>query len=294
MVFDFGRVLTAMVTPFDNKLDLNVPVARKLARHLVEHGSDGLVVSGTTGESPTISKEEKIDLFRAIVDEVGGKANVVAGTGSYSTADSIALTQAASKVGVDAIMLVCPYYNKPSQEGLYNHFRVIAESTHLPVMLYNIPGRTAVNLLPETVVRLAEVPNIVAIKEASGSTDQTTELVRRLPERFAVYSGDDSLTLPLLSVGARGVVSVVAHLVGDRMQELVNAYASGNAGLAAKIHRRLFPLMKGMFIDTNPVPVKAALNQLGWNVGGTRPPLAGLSPEKDAKLRELLKSENLM
>ncbi|MDP3051561.1 MAG: dihydrodipicolinate synthase family protein, partial [Eubacteriales bacterium] len=158
MAIDFGRVLTAMVTPFDDQLNLNIPVGRKLARHLVEHGSDGLVVSGTTGESPTLTEKEKIDLLRAVVDEVGGKATVVAGTGSYSTAASIALTQAASKVGVDAIMLVCPYYNKPSQDGLYNHFRVIAESTHLPVMLYNIPGRTGVNLLPDTVLKLAEVP----------------------------------------------------------------------------------------------------------------------------------------
>jgi 4-hydroxy-tetrahydrodipicolinate synthase len=294
LAIDFGRVLTAMVTPFDDQLNLNIPVARKLARHLVEHGSDGLVVSGTTGESPTLTEKEKIDLLRAVVDEVGGKATVVAGTGSYSTAASIALTQAASKVGVDAIMLVCPYYNKPSQDGLYNHFRVIAESTHLPVMLYNIPGRTGVNLLPDTVLKLAEVPNIVAIKEASGSTDQATELIRRLPEGFAVYSGDDSLTLPLLSVGARGVVSVVAHLIGDRMQELINAYTSGNPSLAAKIQSRLYPLMKGMFIDTNPVPVKAALNQMGWNVGGTRLPLSGLSPDKEAKLRELLKSHNLI
>ncbi|MHB8183161.1 MAG: 4-hydroxy-tetrahydrodipicolinate synthase [Candidatus Desulforudaceae bacterium] len=294
LAIDFGRVLTAMVTPFDDQLNLNIPVGRKLARHLVEHGSDGLVVSGTTGESPTLTEKEKIDLLRAVVDEVGGKATVVAGTGSYSTAASIALTQAASKVGVDAIMLVCPYYNKPSQDGLYNHFRVIAESTHLPVMLYNIPGRTGVNLLPDTVLKLAEVPNIVAIKEASGSTDQATELIRRLPEGFAVYSGDDSLTLPLLSVGARGVVSVVAHLIGDRMQELINAYTSGNPSLAAKIQSRLYPLMKGMFIDTNPVPVKAALNQMGWNVGGTRLPLSGLSPDKEAKLRELLKSHNLI
>lgn len=284
-----------MITPFDSDLNLNIPAARKLAKYLVEHGSDGLVVSGTTGESPTLSKEEKNDLFRAVVDEVGGKAVVVAGTGSYSTADSIALTEAASKIGVDAIMLVCPYYNKPSQEGLYRHFRAVAESTHLPVMLYNIPGRTGVNVLPGTVARLAEdVPNIVAIKEAAGSTDQATELCQILPERFAVYSGDDSLTLPLLSIGGRGVVSVVSHLVGEQMQEMINAFGSGNTSLAASLHRKLFPLMKGLFMDTNPVPVKAALNYLGFAVGGTRPPLVGLSEEKEGRLKDLLREAKLL
>lgn len=295
MAFDFGRVLTAMVSPFDADLKLNTAAARKLARHLVEHGSDGLVVSGTTGESPTLSMEEKIELFRVVVDEVGGKATVVAGTGSYSTADSIALTEAASKTGVDAVMLVCPYYNKPSQEGLYRHFRAVAGSTHLPVMLYNIPGRTGVNLLPATVARLAEeAPNITAIKEAAGSIDQATELCRILPDGFGVYSGDDSLTLPLLSIGGRGVVSVAAHLVGERMQEIINAFGAGNTALAANIHRRLFPLMRGLFMDTNPVPVKAALNFLGFGVGGTRLPLAGLDTEKAEQLKDLMRGSKLL
>lgn len=295
MAFDFGRVLTAMVSPFDADLNLNVAVARKLAAHLAEHGSDGLVVSGTTGESPTLSREEKIELFRVVVDEVGGKVNVVAGTGSYSTADSIALTGEATRVGVDAIMLVCPYYNKPSQEGLYRHFRAVAESTELPVMLYNIPGRTGVNLTPATVARLArDVPNIVAIKEAAGSTDQATELCRTLPERFAVYSGDDSMTLPLLSVGGRGVVSVASHLIGEQMQEMINAYGAGNNALAANLHRQLFPVMKGLFIDTNPVPVKAALNYLGFGVGGTRPPLAGLDEENENRLKDMLRESKLL
>ncbi|MFZ5899103.1 MAG: 4-hydroxy-tetrahydrodipicolinate synthase [Bacillota bacterium] len=294
MTFDFGRVLTAMVTPFDRSLEVNLPVARKLARYLVENGSDGLVVCGTTGESPTLSKDEKVELFRAVVEEVGGKAVVVAGTGSYSTKESIALTQAAEKVGVDALLLVCPYYNKPSQEGLYQHFKAIAESTNLPIMLYNIPSRTGVNLLPQTVARLAEIPNIVALKESTGSTDQATELLRLLPDSFAVYSGDDSMTLPLLSLGCKGVVSVLAHLMGRQIQEMYDAFTTGNVGRAAKLHRELYPMMKGIFITTNPVPVKAALNLLGWGVGPPRPPLVEASDEEKETLKKLMHSAGLL
>ncbi|MBE0466812.1 MAG: 4-hydroxy-tetrahydrodipicolinate synthase [Candidatus Desulforudis sp.] len=294
MTSDFGRLLTAMVTPFDRNLALNLPMAGKLARHLVETGSDGIVVSGTTGESPTLAKSEKLELFRAVVDEVGGKAVVIAGTGSYSTADSIELTKAAEKLGVDAVMLVCPYYNKPSQEGLYQHFRAVAESTNLPVMLYNIPGRTAVNMLPQTVVRLAEIENIVALKEASGNMDQATELRRTLPENFSIYSGDDSLTLPLMAIGGKGVVSVAGHLVGGRIQEMINAFTSGNITLAGKQHRSLFPLIKGLFITTNPVPVKAALGLTGLAVGGPRPPLVDLDGGEREKLRGLLQDAQLL
>lgn len=292
---DFGRVLTAMVTPFDKDGSLNLTQAKKLARYLVENGSDGLVVAGTTGESPTLTKEEKIALFEAVVEEVGGKATVIAGTGSYSTADSIALTKAAEKAGADGVMLVAPYYNKPSQEGLYRHFRAVAESTNLPVMLYNIPGRTAVNILPATVARLAkDVPNIKAIKEASGNLDQVSELRRLLPDDFAIYSGDDALTLPILAVGGKGVVSVVSHIAGKRLQEMINAYASGNVTLAAKIHKELFPLIKGMFITTNPIPVKAALNLLGMNVGAPRLPLVEATAEEKEKLSQLLRDAGLL
>lgn len=291
---DLGRVLTAMVTPFDNNLKLNLPMVRKLARYLVDNGADGLVVSGTTGESPTLTKEEKLELFKTVVDEVGGQAVVVAGTGSYNTAASIELTQAAEKQGVDAVMLVCPYYNKPTQEGLYQHFRAIAESTNLPVMLYNIPGRTGVNLLPQTVGRLAAIPNIIAVKEASGNLDQATELRRVLPEDFSIYSGDDALTLPLLSVGAKGVVSVAAHLIGAKIQEMINAFTAGNVTLAGKLHRSLFPLFKGMFITTNPAPVKAALAMLGLAVGPPRPPLVDLDESQKEKLRDILREARLL
>ncbi|HBC94217.1 MAG TPA: 4-hydroxy-tetrahydrodipicolinate synthase [Pelotomaculum sp.] len=293
MNVDFGRVLTAMVTPFHKDLSINLSQARKLARHLAASGSDGLVVAGTTGESPTLTKDEKVELFRAVVEEVGGKAVVLAGTGGNSTADSIVLTRAAEKVGVDGVMLVVPYYNKPSQEGIYQHFKILAESTDLPVMIYNIPGRTAVNLLPATVARLAEIDNIVAIKEASGSMDQVSELRRLLPDSFAIYCGDDSLTLPMLALGGQGVISVASHLVGPRLQELVNAFTSGNTTLANEIHLELFPLFKGLFIATNPVPVKTALNLKGWQVGATRPPLVEATSTEKLAIKELLENLNL-
>jgi len=291
---DFGRVLTAVVTPFDKDMAVNYDQARKLARHLAEAGSDGLVVAGTTGESPTLSKEEKIELFRVIVEEVGGQATVLAGTGSYDTAGSVALTQAAEKVGVDGVMLVVPYYNKPSQEGLYQHFKTIAKSTNLPVLLYNIPGRTGVNLLPATVARLAEIENIVAIKEAAGSMDQVSELRRLLPDHFAIYSGDDSLTLPMLSLGAKGVVSVASHVVGLRIKEMVNAFMAGNVTLATQIHLQLYPIFKGLFVTSNPVPVKAALNMLGFQVGPPRLPLVEATPAEKESIKKVLAELKLL
>jgi len=291
---DFGCVLTAIVTPFNKDLTVNYNQMRKLARHLVQSGSDGLVVTGTTGESPTLTKEEKIELYRVVVEEVGGEATVIAGTGGYSTAESITLTQAAQKVGVDGVMLVAPYYNKPSQEGLYQHFKAVAESTNLPIVLYNIPGRTSVNILPQTVVRLAQINNIMAIKEASGSLDQVSELKRLLPDHFVIYSGDDSLTLPILALGGKGVISVISHLAGRRIQDMINAFTSGNTTLATEIHLELFPLFKRMFITTNPVPVKAALNLLGWQVGVPRLPLMEATAAEKETIKNLLESMKLI
>ncbi|MCL0028226.1 4-hydroxy-tetrahydrodipicolinate synthase, partial [Peptococcaceae bacterium] len=243
----------------------------------------------TTGESAVLTKEEKIALFRAVVEEVGGQVSVIANTGSYNTADSIDLTRAAEQVGVDGIMLVAPYYNKPSQEGLYQHFKTIANNTKLPVILYNVPGRTVTNILPSTVARLVkDVPNIVAIKEASGNLDQVSELRCLLPDNFEIYSGDDSLTLPIMALGGKGVISVASHVIGLRIQEMVSAYTKGNVSLAMRLHKELFPILKGMFIDTNPVPVKTALNLLGVNVGGVRLPLTEMDDEKKEKLRTLL------
>ena len=294
MATDFGRMLTAIVTPFNKDLSVDFEQVKKLARHLVQSGSDGLVVAGTTGESPTLSKDEKVELFRVVVEEVGGDAVVVAGTGGNDTAAGVELTRAAEKVGVDGVMLVGPYYNKPSQEGLYQHFKTIAASTNLPVMLYNIPGRTAVNILPQTVIRLAEIENVTAIKEASGSLDQASELRRALPDHFAMYSGDDSMTLPIMSLGGKGMVSVAAHIVGPRLKEMVNAFTSGNVTMATKIHCSLYPVFKGLFITTNPAPVKAALNMLGWKVGLPRLPLVDLNEtEKDA-LKKVLSEAQLL
>lgn len=294
MVSDFGQVVTAMVTPFENDFTINMTQARKLAVHLTRNGSDSLVIAGTTGESPTLTKDEKVALFNCVVEEVSGNALVIAGTGSNSTADSVAFTQSVEKIGVDGILLVAPYYNKPTQEGLYQHFKAIAESTDLPVMLYNIPGRSVVNILPETVARLAEVKNIIAIKESSGMMDQVSELRRILPDNFSIYCGDDSLTLPMLALGAVGVVSVASHLAGMRIKEMIAAYTSNNTTLATRIHLELMPLFKGLFITTSPAPVKAALNMTGWKVGGLRLPLVDVTDAEREFLSSLLQDMKLI
>ncbi|HLT58378.1 MAG TPA: 4-hydroxy-tetrahydrodipicolinate synthase [Limnochordales bacterium] len=289
-----GNVLTAMVTPFKDDGTLDVEQAARLAAHLVEIGNDGVVVGGTTGESPTLTDEEKLELFRAVVDAIGGRATVIAGTGTYSTQHSIHLTKEAEKVGVDGIMAVVPYYNKPPQEGLYRHFRAIAESTSLPVMLYNVPSRTSCNLLPETVARLAEIRNIVAIKEASGNMDQVSEIRRLTPPEFQILSGDDSLTLPMLALGASGVVSVAGHLVGRRIRAMIEAFQKGDTKTATAIHLELLPVFKAMFITTNPIPVKTAVNMTGFPVGPLRPPLADPTEEQRQALQRVLEQSGLL
>lgn len=276
---NFGRVLTAMVTPFDEQLELNLAEAKRLAQYLVDNGSEGIVVAGTTGESPTLSKEEKLQLFAAVKEQVGSQAKVIAGTGSNNTRESVRLTSEAEKTGVDGIMAVVPYYNKPSAEGLYSHFKAISEATSLPIMLYNVPSRTVTNLTPATVAKLADLPNIVSIKEAAGSMDQVTELKRLVPPEFTVYSGDDSLTLPMLALGCAGVVSVASHIAGKEILEMVKAFQAGDTGRATQLHRNLYPIFKSMFVTSNPVPVKAAVNLLGIKAGGVRLPLVDASPE---------------
>ena len=285
----FGRVLTAMVTPFDDRGAVDEAQVAVLARRLVDSGSDGIVVAGTTGESPTLTDEEKIRLVRSVREAVGTRATVVAGTGTYDTRHSIHLTKEASRAGADGVLLVNPYYNRPSQDGLYAHFKAIAESTDLPCILYNIPGRTGVNAAPETIARLAEISNIVAVKEASGNLDQASEIRRRTPDDFLIYSGDDSLTLPILAVGGTGVVSVASHLVGREIQEMVKAYERGDVRKALQMHVRLFPLFKVLFITTNPVPVKAALNLSGFRVGGPRLPLVEATPKEKEQIQAVLK-----
>lgn len=284
-----------MVTPFTEEGQVNYAMAEKLAAHLIDHGSDGLVVCGTTGESPTLTWEEEHDLFRAVQSAAAGRAVVIAGTGSNSTSEAIAATKKAEALGLDGSLQVVPYYNKPPQEGLYHHYRAIAEACpDIPLMLYNVPGRTSCNLIPETVVRLAEIDNIIAIKEASGNVDQAAQIRCAVGDDFAIYSGDDSLTMPLMSVGAQGVVSVASHLVGEPMQQMIQAFLAGNNQEAIDLHLKLFPLFKVLFCDTNPLPVKTALILQGWSLGSFRPPLYPLDPNRTKQLTQVLKDLTLL
>lgn len=286
----FGRVSTAMVTPFDAKGNIDFQKTSHLVEYLLKNGSDSLVISGTTGESPTLTFEEKAALFKHVVNVVDKRVPVIAGTGNYNTRDSIELTKKAEDIGVDAILLVAPYYNKPNQEGLYQHFKAIAESTSLPVMIYNIPGRSSVNIEPETIIRLSEVPNIKAVKEASGNLVQMTQIIANTPDDFVLYCGDDSLAMPTLSIGGVGVVSVAAHIIGNEMQQMIQAFFMGNVKEAAKWHQKLLPIMKGLFAAPSPAPVKTALQLKGLNVGSVRLPLVPLTEKERNKLAELLKT----
>jgi 4-hydroxy-tetrahydrodipicolinate synthase len=291
----FGRVVTAMVTPFDDTGKVNYAIAEKLADHLVEHGSDALVICGTTGESPTLSWDEEYQLFQVVKNAVGNRAKILAGTGSNSTTEAIAATTEAAKLGLDGSLQVVPYYNKPPQEGLYAHFRAIAEACpDLPVMLYNIPGRTGQNLLPETVAKLAKIDNIVAIKEASGSIEQSCQIRCLTDSNFAIYAGDDLLTLPMLTIGGAGIVSVASHLVGEQIQQIVQSFLSGEVATAIDIHLKLFPLFKVLFCTTNPIPIKAALNLQGWQVGGLRLPLFEISEAQREEVAIVLRELSLI
>jgi 4-hydroxy-tetrahydrodipicolinate synthase len=284
----FGRVSTAMVTPFDKKGHIDFAKTTQLVNYLIENGSDSLVVAGTTGESPTLSKEEKLALFQHVVQVVKRRVPVIAGTGSYNTYESIELTKKAEQLGVDAIMLVGPYYNKPNQEGLYQHFKAIAGSTKLPVMVYNIPGRSVVNILPETIIRLSAIPNIVAVKEASGDLGAMTKIIAGTDDNFALYSGDDGLALPVLAIGGVGVISVASHVIGNQMQEMVQAFLNGERQQAAKLHQQLLPIMQGLFAAPNPVPVKTALQIKGLDVGSVRLPLVPLTEQERVTLLKLI------
>lgn len=270
-MINWGRLITAMVTPFDEELNVDYEAAVSLAIRLVAEGNTALVITGTTGEAPTLSADEKINLYKMIKSYVD--VPIIAGVGTNSTATTIANAKAAVEAGVDGLLVVTPYYNKPDQDSLYEHFKAVAESVDLPIMLYNVPGRTGCNILPETAEKLSSIENIVALKEASGNIIQISEIIRRVPKDFLIYSGDDSILLPALSVGAYGVVSVCSHVVGIEMKEMIDAFVAGDTKIAIEIHLRLLKIFQILFVIANPIPVKAALNMTGTNVGGLRLPL---------------------
>ena len=284
----FGNVLTAMVTPFKKDLSVDYAMAEKLANHLADNGSDGLVLHGTTGESPTLTHQEEYELYRVVKKAVGHKCKIVAGTGSNSTATAIAATKEAEKIGVDGAMIVTPYYNKPPQEALYQHFKAIADNTGLPLIIYNIPGRTSRNIETPTITRLAKIKNYVAVKEASGDLNQVADVRKNTPKEFLIYSGDDNLTLPILERGGVGIISVAAHLVGNEIKQMVDLFLAGKKAQAQAIHDRLMPLFEAIFVTTNPIPVKAALAMIGFPVGGLRLPMIEANDQEKAVVKKAL------
>ena len=292
----FGRLLTAMVTPMNQDGSINYAAMADFAEWLIANGSDGLVVCGTTGESPTISTEEKLELFRTVVKRVNKRVPVIAGTGSNNTAGTIELTKAAEATGVDGFLVVGPYYNKPPQEGFYQHFKAIASITELPVIIYNVPSRTSSNIAPQTVVRLAkDCKNIVAIKEAAGNVSQVAELYSVLPEDFSIYSGDDMLILPFMSVGATGLISVMSNTGGQLLQNLMQAFEAGKVKEAMDLNTKMLPVAKAMFITTNPIPVKEAVSMLTpIDAGPVRLPLVPMSVSEKEKVCDVFKKYGLL
>jgi len=281
-----GRLLTAMVTPFDAEGEVDYEQAKNLARALLDSGSDGLIISGTTGESPTLSREEKLRLFTEVKSAIANRGMIIAGTGSYNTRESQELTKEAERIGVDACLLVVPYYNRPTQQGLFEHFEAIAQATTLPCILYNVPSRTVANLASDTVIKLSQIDNIVGVKEASGNLRQVAEIVQGTRDDFLVYSGNDGDTLLILALGGYGVISVASHLVGIQIKEMIERFLSSKTQEAASIHRHLLPLINAMFINPNPMPVKYALNYLGFPAGKPRLPLV----KPDEKSAEIIRA----
>lgn len=292
----FGRLLTAMVTPFNADGSINYEAGADFADWLLANGSDGLVVEGSTGEAATMEMDEKIKFMQTIVARVNGRAKIVAGAGTNCTASTIDLVKKMEACGVDGVLVVGPYYNKPTQEGYYQHFAAVAKATKLPIIVYNVPGRTGGNIAPETVARLAaDFSNIVAIKEAAGNVAQTAELYRVLPEDFSIYSGDDGLILPFLSVGACGLISVLANVNGKLLQQLMQAYSEGRVKDAADLNKVMVPLAKAMFIESNPIPIKAAVTKVtGIEAGAPRLPLTPISAAAEAKLDAALKAAGMI
>ena len=287
----FGRFIPAMITPFDENRDLDLKRAQELATRLVDRGSDALIICGTTGESPTVFYPQKIELFKAVIEAVGDRVPVIANVGDNCTADSVEFAGEVAKLGVDGIMAVVPYYNKPPQEGLYRHFKSIAQAIEIPMILYNIPSRCVINMTAETTLRLAhDMDNIVAVKEASGNFDQIKEIVDGAPEGFVVYSGDDDATFRLMDLGGYGVITTTGNVAPERMKEIVTAMAEGDRERAEKAHFALQPLMKELFVTANPIMVKEAMKLSGFDCGGVRLPLIDASVEQSQKLEEVMKA----
>lgn len=291
----FGRMIPAMVTPFDENRELDLDKAQALAARLVDGGSDSLIINGTTGESPTVFYPQKMELFRAVVEAVGDRVPVIANVGDNCTADTVSFARDVQKLGVDGFMCVVPYYNKPPQEGMYQHFRTIADAVELPIILYNIPGRCVVNMEADTTLRLAhDCDNVVAVKEASGKMDQVRAIVDGAPDGFAVYSGDDSATFDIMKLGGTGVISTIGNVSPARMKEIVDLCAAGDWEAAAAANERLMPLMTGLFETSNPILVKEALKLLGFPVGGVRLPLVDATPEQSERLAATMREVGVL
>ena len=289
MRFDLGEIITAMITPMNSKKVIDYESLTKLLVHLVNNGSDALLVAGTTGESPTLTHDEEVELFKFVKSKVGTRCKLIMGAGSNCTITALKATQNAKEAGADAILSVVPYYNKPSQKGLIAHFSAIAESTDLPIVLYNIPGRTGISMKPETIAELAnKYKNIVAVKQSLADMDIITETKRLCPDDFLIYSGDDSLTLPMMSVGAYGVISVASHIIGKEMKAMINLYKSGRFEEATAMHLKLYPLFKKIFMAPNPVPVKQCLAKMGIIENHVRLPLVPLDEKEQAELYAVL------
>ena len=284
----FGTVSTAMVTPFDRKENIDFGKTTQLIQYLLQNGTDSLVVAGTTGESPTLTKEEKVALFTHVVKVVDGRVPVIAGTGSNNTKQTVELTKEAERTGVDAIMIVTPYYNKPSQLGIRKHVEAVASETTLPVMLYNVPGRTITSMTPETIIELSKLPNVVAVKEASGDLGAMTKIIRETSDDFLVYSGEDALTLPSVAIGATGIISVASHVIGKEMQTMISSAKEDDLASAAVWNGKLLPVMEAMFAAPSPAPVKTALQVKGIDVGTVRLPLLPLDEKERQSLTEVL------
>lgn len=291
----FGSLITAMVTPFDNDLKVNFERAQKLALFLAENGSDSLVVTGTTGESPTLNPDEKLNMYKAVKEAVSGlETKIIAGTGSNCTDSSVELSKKAAKIGVDGLLLVCPYYNKPPQNGLIRHFTEIAKATDLPNIIYNIPSRSGVNINAETTIELAQIDNIIATKEASGNIEQIAHVIDNTPDDFYTYSGDDAATFPIMTLGGNGVISVASHIAGPQLKLMTKAAENGNWSEALALHNELMPLFKGLFKATNPILVKAALKLIGLDVGGLRSPMVEATDSQIEELKDLLGELDLL